>query len=65
MSLRLFLVTTLVLAGAGGARADDDTAKIAETRKAVERSLPFMEQKGVAWMSDRGCVTCHQTRRAT
>jgi Squalene-hopene cyclase C-terminal domain len=61
MSVRLLLITILVLGGAGRARAEDDAAEIAETRKAVERSLPFIEQKGVAWMGDRGCVTCHQT----
>ncbi len=26
----------------------------------VQRSLPFLEQEGVAWMNDRGCASCHQ-----
>src|SRR4051812_17652943 len=30
-------------------------------RKAVEQALPFIEHHGEAWMSDRGCVSCHQT----
>lgn len=28
-------------------------------RKSVERSLPFLENEGVAWMQDRGCMSCH------
>lgn len=35
--------------------ADND----AGVRAAVARSLPWIEKEGVAWMNDRGCVTCH------
>lgn len=28
-------------------------------REAVARSLPFLEKEGVAWMNDRGCMSCH------
>ncbi len=28
-------------------------------REAVSRSLPFLEKEGVAWMDDRGCMSCH------
>ena len=31
-----------------------------EARELVRRSLPFLEQEGVAWMKDRGCASCHQ-----
>jgi len=31
-----------------------------EGREVVKRSLPFLEKEGVAWMEDRGCVSCHQ-----
>ncbi|HEX7896494.1 MAG TPA: prenyltransferase/squalene oxidase repeat-containing protein [Planctomycetota bacterium] len=31
----------------------------ADVRQAVERSLPFLEKEGVAWMRDRKCVSCH------
>src|SRR6185503_7701895 len=29
-------------------------------RAAVERSLPFLEREGLAWMEKRGCLSCHQ-----
>ncbi len=29
-------------------------------RLAVKRSIPFLEKKGVAWMTKRKCVSCHQ-----
>jgi len=31
-----------------------------EAREMVRRSLPFLEQQGVAWIKDRGCASCHQ-----
>ena len=31
----------------------------ADVRQAVERSLPFLEEGGVRWMQERGCVSCH------
>ena len=31
----------------------------AAVREAVSRSLPFLEKGGVAWMNDRGCMSCH------
>src|ERR1044072_6406971 len=30
-----------------------------QVRRAVERSLPFLEGGGVAWMADRRCNSCH------
>jgi hypothetical protein len=34
-------------------------AKVADPRKLVERSLPFLEKEGVAWLETRKCATCH------
>ena len=31
----------------------------AAVREAVSRSLPFLEKEGVAWLNDRGCMSCH------
>lgn len=31
----------------------------AAVREAVSRSLPFLEKEGVAWMNERGCMSCH------
>src|SRR5580658_7692734 len=32
----------------------------ADVRRAVERSLPFVEKSSATWRSERKCVTCHQ-----
>jgi hypothetical protein len=61
MHARITLLAAVLLAGAGPAQAGDNPPKTDDVRKAVERSLPFLEEKGVAWMRERGCVTCHQT----
>ena len=31
----------------------------AAVREAVSRSLVFLEREGVAWMDERGCISCH------
>jgi squalene-hopene/tetraprenyl-beta-curcumene cyclase len=31
-----------------------------QVRKAVSRSLPYLEKEGVAWMKGRACISCHQ-----
>jgi squalene-hopene/tetraprenyl-beta-curcumene cyclase len=31
----------------------------ADIRKAVERSLPYIQKEGTAWIADRKCVSCH------
>jgi hypothetical protein len=61
MQLRIMCVTAVLLAGAGLAHGQDNGPEAVEVRKAVERSLPFLEEKGVAWIKQKGCVTCHQT----
>jgi squalene-hopene/tetraprenyl-beta-curcumene cyclase len=61
MQLRIACVTAVLLAAAGLARGEDNGPKTAEVRKAIERSLPFLEEKGVAWIKQKRCVTCHQT----
>ena len=33
---------------------------VADVRRAVERSLPFVEKSSATWRSERKCVTCHQ-----
>lgn len=43
----------------GAALADDGPTTDAEVRGSVERSLPFLERGGVAWIKERGCMSCH------
>jgi hypothetical protein len=61
MQLRIACAAAVLILSAGLAQGEDNETKMAEVRTAVERALPFIEEKGVAWMSERGCVTCHQT----
>lgn len=37
----------------------EDRVSDAEVREVVSRSLPFLEKEGVAWMNERGCMSCH------
>ncbi|MDZ4402247.1 prenyltransferase/squalene oxidase repeat-containing protein [Prosthecobacter sp.] len=36
------------------------TASAEEALEIVKRSLPFVKEKGAAWIADRGCASCHQ-----
>jgi hypothetical protein len=51
----------VILATTGTIFAQSDEIVVAKTRKAIDRSLPHLEEQGVAWIRDRGCVTCHHT----
>lgn len=48
-----------MVAAASSAAAEHSTASDADVRRAVERSLPFLEKAGVAWMHEKGCISCH------
>lgn len=41
------------------ALASDDPPPASDVRKAIERSLPFIEKEGVAWKEKRKCSSCH------
>lgn len=45
------IISTLIL----GLVPSSDT----EVRRAVERSLPYLERGSLSWMEERGCVSCH------
>lgn len=51
----LGLVSAAVLADEPAVSQPTDAA----VREAVSRSLPFLEQGGVEWMNNRGCMSCH------
>ncbi len=59
MHSRILLSAAVLLAGVTLAHAQDDPAATARARNAVERSLPFLEKGGVAWMKAKGCASCH------
>src|SRR5262249_16622888 len=58
-----FLSLTLALLAVGGDEADRRDARLEATvgdmRKAVLRSLPFLEEQGTVWMETRRCSSCH------
>lgn len=58
---RVFFLTLFCLCSVIAAVRADDPAQVNDTavRDAVSRSLPFLEKEGVAWMKDRGCMSCH------
>ena len=39
--------------------ADDKTQSSAAVGKAVQRSLPYLEREGVAWIDNHNCISCH------
>jgi len=38
----------------------ESPAADADIRRAVERTLPYLEEHGVAWIAEHQCTTCHQ-----
>src|SRR5262245_60128352 len=44
----------IALALSSWVQASEDPA-----RRAVERSLPYLEREGVAWIEKRACLSCH------
>lgn len=51
-------VTALALASANGEELIVSDAAI---KAAIERSLPYIEQKGRWWMEKKDCMSCHRT----
>ena len=39
--------------------AGDKAPAVADVRMAIERSLPFIEKEGLAWIKKRDCMSCH------
>jgi hypothetical protein len=56
---RILFSAAVLLAGAALAPAQDNGTALTKTRKAVERSLPFLEKEGVAWIKKNDCASCH------
>jgi squalene-hopene/tetraprenyl-beta-curcumene cyclase len=60
--MRYFPFASLVLGMAcvgAPVRAQDALPSVSSVRRAVERSLPYLEKEGVAWIKERGCHSCH------
>ena len=59
MAMRTLCAAAVLLACVGIARAQDNPGQAARVREAVDRSLPFLEREGVAWMTAKDCASCH------
>lgn len=57
----IFAITLAPVSSTRAATPDKPLESSAAVRDAVTRSLPYLERKGVAWIAERGCVSCHQT----
>lgn len=42
-----------------GLLAQEPAASEAPLRRAIERSLPWLEREGVSWIKQRDCLSCH------
>ena len=59
--VRLLIVAVcLLLAGLTPAATFAAGPKNKEIRSAVERSIPYLEAAGAAWIEKRKCASCHQ-----
>ena len=58
--MRFLLIVTLCLIYTRPSNARGDGAQAVVVRQAVEKSLPFLEKEGVAWLETKKCVTCGQ-----
>ena len=58
---RIFVVALCCLGSLIAAVHAEDPIPVSDAavREAVSRSLPFLEKVGVAWMNERGCMSCH------
>jgi hypothetical protein len=55
----LSLALAVLTAGGDGQGCRDAGATVEDVRAAVTRSLPFLEDEGMAWMETRKCASCH------
>ena len=55
----LLLIIGFVLTCVPATRGEEPGSEPAAARAAVERSLPYLERQGVAWMTEKKCASCH------
>jgi len=55
-----FAAIALLLCGFGFAHADEPAGETLDVRAVIERSIPYIEREGAAWIEERKCLSCHQ-----
>src|SRR5262249_21224899 len=58
-TMDLLTFSLAIITAVPAPKAAPTTAEPAQVRKAIERSLGFLEKDGVAWMKERKCAACH------
>lgn len=56
----MFAFSSLLLTLSIGALPNVSPTTV-EIRETVQRSIPFIEEKGLWWIEEKKCVTCHRT----
>lgn len=56
--------TVICLAFENSVAAGDST-NVAAVRRTIEKSLPFVEEKGLYWIEKKKCVSCHRVSLMT
>jgi hypothetical protein len=59
MRRSVLTLLTCLFASAAALGAEPQSPSAADVQKAAERSLPFLEREGLAWINGRGCMSCH------
>tara|TARA_R100001132_G_C3269169_1_gene91452 strand:- start:256 stop:1230 length:975 start_codon:yes stop_codon:yes gene_type:complete len=59
MALTMFALSSLLLTLSFGALPDVSPTTV-QVRETVQRSIPFIEEKGLWWIEEKKCVTCHR-----
>src|SRR5579862_5288902 len=60
MKMIVILALAQTLFAHPSAWAQDTVPTSEQVRQAVDRSLPYLEREGIAWIQKRNCLSCHQ-----
>lgn len=60
LGLRLVLPCVLLLCFTEGRTAIAHQPSTGEIRESVQRSIPYIQQKGADWIAKKDCVSCHR-----
>jgi hypothetical protein len=53
-------ISIIVFAATLSGAHESDLHAVEEVRAAIQRSIPYIEEKGVWWIETKKCVSCHR-----
>jgi squalene cyclase len=59
LRIALFILTISAFVSLSSAAPSTDTPTAPQVRAALDKALPFLEQKCVAWLDKQKCIACH------